>query len=332
MNFLTRVEQAAKAGKLSPELAGTLHSFHSCYLNAAAENGFDKHEAESTLKKFLDLVAEQLKNPYPFELFHERVMSPFNYYKFGIDFIRPLVIANQSKAMHLQHADSIVKQLANGDNVILLANHQIELDPQAISLLLEKTHPRLAEEMIFVAGHRVITDPLAAPFSMGRNLLCIYSKKHIELDPSLKEERQLHNQRTMNRMAQLLSLGGKCIYVAPSGGRDRPDKHGHVDVAHFDPSSIEMFWLMAQKSGHPTHFYPLALATFHLLPPPVQVEKELGERRVTKATPIHLAFGPEVDMERFPGSDDPDKKQRRKHRAQYIWEQVRNDYKHLSAG
>lgn len=86
MNFLTRVEQAAKAGKLSPEIVGTLHSFHSCYVNAAAENGFDKLGAESNLKKFLELIAEQLTHPYPFELFHERVVSPFNYYKFGIDF------------------------------------------------------------------------------------------------------------------------------------------------------------------------------------------------------------------------------------------------------
>jgi glycerol-3-phosphate O-acyltransferase len=30
-----------------------------------------------------------------------------------------------------------------------------------------------------VAGDRVTTDLLAMPFSMGRNLLCIFSKKHV---------------------------------------------------------------------------------------------------------------------------------------------------------
>ncbi len=50
--------------------------------------------------------------------------------------------------------------------------------------------------MIFVAGERVITDPLAVPASMGRNLLCIYSKRYIDHPPELKSEKQLHNKRT----------------------------------------------------------------------------------------------------------------------------------------
>lgn len=326
MYYLTRLEQAVKAGKLPSELAQMLQAFYSSYTNAAAANGYDRTAVELLLKKFLELAEEQQKHPHTFEAFHERVLIPFNYYQFGIDFIRPLVKMADSKVLHLERVDQIVAQLAKGENVILLANHQTELDPQAISILLEKTHPRLAEEMIFVAGHRVVSDPLAIPFSMGRNLLCIYSKKHVEHDPSLKEERLQHNQRTMKKMTQLLSLGGKCIYVAPSGGRDRPDRNGVVKVAQFDAQSIEMFSLMAQKAARTTHFYPLALATYHLLPPPNEVEKALGEARVTKATPIHLAFAPQVNMENFPGSDHADKKHRRQLRAQHIWEQVCKDY------
>lgn len=329
MHFSTRLEQAAKAGKLPSDVTKMLHDFYHNYFDAATGNGVDKSHVEQILKQLLELIEEQLKNPYPFELFHERVLTPFNYYQFGIEFIRPLVIKKNSKVLHLNRVNQVAEQLAKGDNVILLANHQTELDPQAISLLLEKTHPRLAEEMIIVAGHRVVSDPLAIPFSMGRNLLCIYSKKHIDHDPSLKEERMRHNQRTMKRMSELLALGGKCIYVAPSGGRDRPDRHGVVEVAHFDPQSIEMFWLMAQKAGRKSHFYPLALATYHLLPPPNEVEKKLGETRTTKVTPIHMALGAQINMEHFPGSDHLDKKQRRKLRAQYIWEQVHHDYQHL---
>jgi glycerol-3-phosphate O-acyltransferase len=94
--------------------------------------------------------------------------------------------------------------------------------------------------MVFVAGHRVTTDPLAVPFSRGRNLLSIYSKKYVDADPEKKQERLLHNQRTIKRMGQLLSEGGYCIYVAPSGGRDRKDqKTGKVEAAAFDPQSIE---------------------------------------------------------------------------------------------
>jgi glycerol-3-phosphate O-acyltransferase len=166
---------------------------------------------------------------------------------------------------------------------------------------------------------------------MGRNLLCIYSKKYVENDPETKADKLLHNQRTMKLMSQLLSEGGKCIYVAPSGGRDRQGPDGKIEVAFFDPQSIEMFWLMAKKANHPTHFYPLALSTYDLLPPPERVEKQLGESRVTKATPIGLAFGPEIDMENFPGSDQRDKKVKRQKRAQFIWETVNKDYEALTS-
>ncbi len=329
MEYLTHLEDLVKSGGLPKDLAKTLHAFYFIYGNAAAANGCKPTEFVPLLTRFLDYVAENIQHPFKFEPFHKHLTHPIDYYHFGLDFIRPLVIFNKSTVLHPDNVDRMAEQLSQGDNVVLFANHQTELDPQAISLLLEKTHPRLAEEMIFVAGHRVINDPLAIPFSKGRNLLCIYSKKYISADPQQKQENLLHNQRTMNRMSQLLSEGGKCIYVAPSGGRDRPDKNGHIDVAHFDPQSTEMFWLMAQRAEHVTHFYPLALATYHLLPPPDTINKKLGEARHTTSTPIHLAFGPEIDMEHFPGGDQLDKKQKRTSRAQYIWEQVRKGYQQI---
>ena len=60
----------------------------------------------------------------------------------------------------------------------MIGNHQTEADPQVLSLLLEtEGYEDTAEKTIFVAGHKVTTDPLAIPFSMGRNLLTIFSKK-----------------------------------------------------------------------------------------------------------------------------------------------------------
>ena len=32
------------------------------------------------------------------------------------------------------------------------------------------------------AGGRVVGDPLAQPFSMGRNLFCVHSKKYIDIE------------------------------------------------------------------------------------------------------------------------------------------------------
>ena len=53
---------------------------------------------------------------------------------------------------HLKHFDALQEQLQQGHNVVLLANHQTEADPGVWALLLEKTHPQLATDIIYVAG------------------------------------------------------------------------------------------------------------------------------------------------------------------------------------
>jgi glycerol-3-phosphate O-acyltransferase len=307
-----------------------LKSFYESYRQAIEQAKGSKEEMDQLFHQFVELIVEQQREPYSFGLFHQSIRKPFDYYAFGLNFMRPLILFNQSKVFRLELVNQMCEQLARGDNVILLANHQTEPDPQVIALLLEKTHPKFAEDMIFVAGHRVITDPLAIPISKGCNLLCIYSKKHIANPPEEKPSKMAHNQRTMKKMAELLSEGGKCIYVAPSGGRDRPNAQGKLEVAPFDPQNIELFWLMAKQADCPTHFYPLALATYHMLPPPNSVEKEVGERRQARCSPVHLAFGDEIDMEHFPGSEGLDKKEKRNKRADYIWNLVRKDYHMIS--
>jgi glycerol-3-phosphate O-acyltransferase len=325
MKFLERLRELGEGNKLSSVLA----KFYQSYAGAVANKGHRIEEYEPILLEFLNLVQKQLKEPFPFEPYHEGIRSPIDYYRFGLDLLRPLVIFETSKCLGLEYLERMQTQLGAGQNVILFANHQTEPDPQAISLLLEKTHPQFAEEMIFIAGHRVITDPLAVPFSMGRNLLCIFSKKYVDADPALKQEKMAHNQRTMKKMAQLLSEGGKCIYVAPSGGRDRPNAAGVVEVARFDAQSIEMFSLISHQAGKETHFYPLALATYALLPPPNSVGKEIGEKRQAHCTPIHMAFGREIDMDHFPGTEGADKRQKRRARADAIWEEVKRLYQIL---
>lgn len=329
MDHFEKLRQCVLKGKISEELAAVINNFYLSYDEAVEENGYSPDYIQPILNQFLDLVIEQLETPYQFELFHKRILTPFNYYRFGLEFFRPLVVFEKSTLHGIDNLNAIQVALAKKENVILLSNHQTEPDPQAISLMLEKSHPQLAEDMIFVAGHRVVTDPLAAPLSKGCNLLCIYSKRHMENPPEMKQEKLTHNQRTLKKIGQLLDEGGKCIYVAPSGGRDRPSPQGNIEVAPFDPQSIEMFSLIAQHASKPTHFHTLALATYDLLPPPSSVKKELGEHRHAHCTPIHLSFGKAIDMFNYPGSDDPDKKQRRQNRADYIWRLVADDYAKL---
>lgn len=298
-----------------------LEGFFAAYRSALVEAGRSEAEYDHLLSTLVGLLFEQLDQPFTFEPYHQQITEPFDRYTYGLDFLRPIIDKAHSSVTGHVHLDRAAAQLAAGDNAVFLANHQAEGDPQSISLLLEDTHPDLGQQMIFVAGDRVITDALAVPFSMGRNLLCIYSKRYIDTPPEQKTAKQLHNKRTMERMSELFAEGGHCIYVAPSGGRDRANAHGIVEVAPFDPQSVEMFYLMAQRSGRTTHFYPMALRTYDLLPPPETVQVELGEDRVFHHAGIHLAVCPEVDMEAMAGSSD-DKHERRETRARAIWEQV----------
>ena len=101
-------------------------------------------------------------------------------------------------------------------------NRQTEADPSAFTALMDDVAPGFAASMVSVAGDRVTTDPVAVPFSKGRNLLCIYSKRHMNNPPELASKKKMHNARTMGALQKLLQTGGRCIWVAPSGGRDRP--------------------------------------------------------------------------------------------------------------
>ena len=280
--------------------------------------------------RFLNFVVEQFKAPYIFKPFHRAIRKPIDYYQFGIDFLEPLVDLSHSTTNGLDYLEEMISRLKRNENVVLFANHQIEADPQAISILLKDQFADFAERLIFVAGMRVTTDPLAIPFSMGRNLLCIHSKKYIDTPPENKREKQLHNKRTMELMVELLNEGGQAIYVAPSGGRDRANPSGEIEVVPFDSQSIEMFYLMAKKAVVPTHFYTLALSTYHLLPPPQESEFEIGESRITKGGAIHLCFGPKVDMESVEGFYlEMNKREKRKLRAEFLWRQVKENYDKL---
>ena len=324
-HFLTQLEIADREDSLPKKYVEILRGFYLAYKEALGASEL-ADQCEQTFITYLTLVKEQCVEPYPFQPYHRKIRTPFDYYAFGNQVVRPLIDLPHSSIQGRENLDKVILSLEKGENAIFLANHQTEADPQAISILLEEIAPRYAEEMIFVAGERVIIDPVAVPISMGRNLLCIYSKRYIDHPPELKLKKQLHNKKTMELMSELLSEGGKAIYVAPSGGRDRRNQEGVFEVAPFDARSIEMLYLMAQRAGHPTHFYPFALKTHPILPPPETVQVELGEARVAKRTPIHLSFGAKIDMEHFPGDSVHNKHERRQARADYIYNLVRADY------
>lgn len=221
-----------------------------------------------------------------------------DFYAAGCDFFRPSMDLDKSVVLGRDNLEKALEQIANGENVIFLANHQSEADPQVVSCLFEtcgKDIGDFASQVTYVAGHKVTTDALAVPFSMGRNLLCIHSKKHIDADPETKPAKSKQNMAAMNSMLTGLKEGGMAIWVAPSGGRDRRNvETGKVPIAPFDQKTVDMFRLMGNKSKKPTHFYPMAMVSYDLCPPPDFVEAGVGEQRNVRFTPIGIAICDEV--------------------------------------
>lgn len=331
MSLREILKKALKDQRISEKIYYNFLQFFETYTSSLAKHNIPIQEQEQLFTLLLEKVIEQIEEPYPFQPYHEKILHPFNYYQFGIDFVRSLIDEKRSKIYGRENLVKIQSQIERGENAIFFANHQTEIDPQILSLALEKEFPKLAEEVIFVAGDRVLSDPLAAPFSMGRNLLCIYSKRYIDHPPEKKHEKQLHNRKTMHRLKELLASGGRAIYVAPSGGRDRPDGAGIVQVAPFDPQSIEMFRLFTKEAlvtspQAKTHFYPLALWTYPILPPPPSIQKELGEVRNATRERFFLSFGKQIDMNHFPGHELEDRHAKRAACAAHIWELVHQDY------
>ncbi|CAE8709874.1 unnamed protein product [Polarella glacialis] len=297
--------RSADAPKKGGGAAKTLKSFLPTYMRSHVIARTQPERYRELLSDSLNLLIDSImaETPFNFKPYHQAIRGPGkDLYAWGNAFFRSMVKFRTSRVIGSQHLASIKKIIDDGENVILLANHQTEADPQVLSLLLEREGvEELAEKCIFVAGHKVTTDPLAIPFSMGRYLLTIFSKKYLDtFEPEEKEVKSARNQETVAEMQRLMKEGGHMFWVAPSGGRDRKSPEtGRFIPAKFDPQSVGLFQLLAQKAaakgkGAKTHFFPLAMWTNQLVPPPDDTKAGVGEERSAARAPVALAFGPEM--------------------------------------
>ncbi|ESR45959.1 hypothetical protein CICLE_v10001047mg [Citrus x clementina] len=269
------------------------------YKNAVFQSGNSRADeiVLSNMAVAFDRVLLDIEEPFTFSSYHKSMREPFDYYMFGQNYIRPLVDFRSSYVGNVSLFFEMEEKLNQGHNIVLISNHQTEADPAIIALLLESTNPHVAENLTYIAGDRVITDPLCKPFSMGRNLICVYSKKHMLDVPELIEMKRKSNTRSLKEMALLLRGGSQIIWIAPSGGRDRPDPvTGEWYPAPFDTSSIDNMRRLAEHSGIPGHIYPLALLCHDIMPPPPQVEREVGEKRVISFHGAGLSVAPEISF------------------------------------
>ncbi|KAL3737754.1 hypothetical protein ACJRO7_019302 [Eucalyptus globulus] len=223
--LLSLITKEKDEGRLPPNVAEGMEELFHNYKNAVFQSGIP-HADEIVLSNMsvaLDRIFLDVEDPFIFPPYHKAAREPFDYYMFGQNYIRPLVDFRNSYVGNIPVFDEIREKLQEGHNVVLISNHQTEADPAVIALLLEGTHSHIAENVTYVAGDRVVTDPLCKPFSMGRNLVCVYSKKHMFDVPELVEMKRRSNTRSLKEMALLLRGGSQLLWIAPSGGRDRPD-------------------------------------------------------------------------------------------------------------
>nr|QNN94188.1 glycerol-3-phosphate acyltransferase [Ammopiptanthus nanus] len=297
--LLSGIRKEVEAGSLPPNVAAGMEEVYNNYKNAVFQSGDPKADETvlSNMTVFLDRIFLDVTDPFVFESHHKAKREPFDYYMFGQNYIRPLVDFRNSYVGNMPLFIEIEEKLKQGHNIIFMSNHQTEADPAIISLLLEKRLPYIAENITYVAGDRVINDPLCKPFSIGRNLICVYSKKHMLDDPELIEMKRKANTRSLKEMAVLLRSGSQLIWIAPSGGRDRPDPHtGEWVPAPFDASSVDNMRRLVDHSGPPGHVYPLAILCHDIMPPPMQVGKEIGEKRVISFHGTGLSVAPEISF------------------------------------
>ena len=244
---MATVRDAAPPGFPMEKWDGFIEHFVTEYGQTIQESG--KYSPDFFASNMLSVLQFGFKYGLPsspdhftFDTTHKAIREPFDFYEWGCNFFGPAMDLDNSVVIGVENLRNAFDQVKAGDNVVFLANHQSEADPQVMSKLLETVgFGKEASEITYVAGHKVRTDVLAVPFSMGRNILCIHSKKHIDADPETKADKTRENLKTMSAMQQLMKQGRFSLWVAPSGGRDRRNvATGEIPIAPFDQKTVDV--------------------------------------------------------------------------------------------
>lgn len=301
--------------------------FYNNYLSAMRASGVNHPEevAAKVQATIADCALKEFVDPYTFPSFHQALVEPYNYFEFGQRYVGSLTDFDRSVLGYPDRWADVARQLADGHNVVLLANHQTEADPGVFAHMLMSTQPQLAKQVVYVAGDRVVTDPLCKPFSMGRNLFCVHSKKHLDDVPELKAAKMETNRKTLVAMTRALNQGGCLMWIAPSGGRDRPKADGTWSPDKFDATAVELMRNLVARAKQPGHLYPMAMYSWPMMPPPKTIEASIGERRITNYTPVGISICHELDVPAVVnGATEKEEQQARL--AQAAWEATCAEY------
>ncbi|KAF2308747.1 hypothetical protein GH714_015467 [Hevea brasiliensis] len=103
-----------------------------------------------------------------------------------------------------------------------------------------------------------------------------------------------------------------------------------VGQAPFEAASVDNMRRLAEHSGAPGHIYPLALLCHDIMPPPLQVEKEIGEKRVISFHGAGLSIAPEIGFSEIAAAcENPE--EAKKAYAQVLYDSVTEQYNVLKS-
>src|SRR3569832_1543456 len=108
--FEKKDHDAEKAGILTQKVTVALLQFFHSYSHAAKESSTPE-EILAWFNTFFKILAEQAIHVPSFEPYHAALRKPFDFYKFGNDFIRPLVDRSKSKIVGHDHIKEITTSL-----------------------------------------------------------------------------------------------------------------------------------------------------------------------------------------------------------------------------
>src|SRR5438046_2502946 len=96
-----------QSGSIPVHYQEILKQFYEEVHKALVEANRPLDSFDTTFIQFLRLVIEQFQSPFVFQPYHAKIRAPFDYYRFSLDFIRPLIDLTHSKVKGLKIASQI---------------------------------------------------------------------------------------------------------------------------------------------------------------------------------------------------------------------------------
>ena len=169
------VIETLNAAVETKSMAGMLTHFTNEYFSAASNSyaaGNTEYNPQETAARFMKALELGMKygmgeDKFTFGVTHKAIRgtpddaeqleegkpNTYDFYKFGCDFFRPAMDLKKSVVLGQENLAKAMEQIEAGENVVFLANHQSEADPQVFSVLLEEVGlHKEATDVIYVVS------------------------------------------------------------------------------------------------------------------------------------------------------------------------------------